>query len=419
MEEILLDGTKRLLRSAARLRQDLLRGHQTAAPNFNLFSILGVEAKEVTTHSAFLGHLLSPNETHAQGDLFLRTFLTKVVEMTPPPTNDWVVTRELPFVGGRLDIVLRSAAASTLFVVENKIDTQDSQGQLVAYRQWLDAPLRSRTYKTRLLIYLTPDGSKAKNASGIDYTPVAYSAHIVDWLTECLDHVKPHSVRSAIDTYLKTIHNMNAKATMKDDLDEKVLALLNSPANQGNRVVALRIARVAKFIREDILKNFWATGEVYLNKKCVEAGLKHWSVDRYENDSVQEKCGLILTVKNIPDGAPHPVFSFNQYAGNALFRWEWGVKFDGWLGKNDKIRALPEAIKLTAIMDETLEMPRKRGWDGYRLFTDDARGVERTLEEELEKKSEISEFFEGGWKVFQQLEPQLRKLNSAVQRQIG
>ena len=396
MADLLTIEAQRLLDHAAQLRLGLPHRQGGEAPNFNLFRILGVETREVSTHSAFLGHLLTPNETHTQGDLFLRTFLANVAELKPPRANDWVVTRELPFVGGRLDIVLRSAKASTLVVVENKIDTQDSEGQLAAYRKWLDAPLRSRTYKTRLLIYLTPNGIKAKNASGIKYTPVAYSAHIVGWLSDCLDHVKPHSVRSAIDTYLKTIHSMNAKASMKDDLDERILALLNSPANQGSRAIALRIARVAKFVREDILKNFWTTGEAYLNKKCAESGLKHWSVDRYGNDSAQEKCGMILAVKNIPDSTPHPVFSFNQYANNTLFRWEWGVKFDGWLGKNDKIRALPEAVKITAVMDETLEMPRKRGWDGYRLFTDDAKGVERILEDELEKQAEISEFFEGG-----------------------
>lgn len=186
MSRKVLNDVQDLLEGVVQLQQDALHTQGDKAPNFNLFNILGVEAKEVSTHSAFLAHLLTPGETHAQGDLFLRSFLAKVAGATPTFSGDWVVTRELPFAGGRLDIVLRSVHASTLIAVENKIDTQDSEGQLAAYRKWLDAPLRRNTYKTRLLIYLTPDGTMAKNASGIGYVPVSYLEHIVGWLSDCL-----------------------------------------------------------------------------------------------------------------------------------------------------------------------------------------------------------------------------------------
>ena len=64
-------------------------------------------------------------------------------------------------------------------------------------------------------------------------------------------------------------------------------------------------------------------------------------------------------------------------------------------------------------------MPGRRGWEGYRVLTDDASGIDRTLEAELAKGTAVSEYFEEGWKVFQQLEPCLRKLYNAVQRNIG
>ena len=90
------------------------------------------------------------------------------------------------------------------------------------------------------------------------------------------------------------------------------------------------------------------------------------------------------------------------------------MKFDAWLGDHGKIAVLPEARKLNEIMDATFAMRKKHGWDGWLLFTDDAKGMERTLEDEIAKQSAVSEFFETGWRIFRKLEPYLRRLNNAV-----
>ena len=39
---------------------------------------------------------------------------------------------------------------------------------------------------------------------------------------------------------------------------------------------------------------------------------------------------------------------------------------------------------------------KKRSWDGYLLFTDDKKGIERTLEEEITKQPSVGAFFETG-----------------------
>jgi hypothetical protein len=86
------------------------------------------------------------------------------------------------------------------------------------------------------------------------------------------------------------------------------------------------------------------------------------------------------------------------------------------LGNHKNIEMLPEANKLAEVMDGSCSMPKKRGWDGYRLFTDDRKGIDRTLEEEIAKSADVSEFFETGWQTFQRLEPHLKRLNNAVLR---
>src|SRR6266446_1112235 len=47
--------------------------------HFNVFRILGLEAAEVRTHSAFLAELLNPKGSPGQGDLFLRLFLKEML----------------------------------------------------------------------------------------------------------------------------------------------------------------------------------------------------------------------------------------------------------------------------------------------------------------------------------------------------
>jgi len=54
--------------------------------NFNVFKILGVEAYEVGTHSAFLSELLSPQGTHGQGSTFLKLFLHHYQPQRMPPS---------------------------------------------------------------------------------------------------------------------------------------------------------------------------------------------------------------------------------------------------------------------------------------------------------------------------------------------
>src|SRR5438552_4066356 len=143
-----LDSIQQLLDSVTLLRERSLHSQTESAPNFNLFRILDVETSEVSTHSAFLAHLLSPGETHAQGDLFLRRFLSAIGYEKLASFDEWVISKEVPFDGGRLDIVLQSAKASAIIVIENKIGTEDHRTQLNAYRSWLDVPHRKKFFKT-------------------------------------------------------------------------------------------------------------------------------------------------------------------------------------------------------------------------------------------------------------------------------
>jgi hypothetical protein len=402
---------QRLLNSVAEFRQAFRHSQAENAPNFNLFRILGVEEDEVATHSAFLAHLLNPNETHAQGDLFLRRFLFEIGHEPLASFDGWIVSKEVPFVGGRLDIVLQSAKANAIIAIENKIGTEDQPDQLDIYRRWLDAPLRKTSFNTRLLLYLTPRGGLAKHPPKGSYNPISYSGHITRWLSSCT--AKAPSVSDSIQTYLRTIGNLTTQTLMKDDLDDYILNLIKTPTE---RSAALRIARVSNLLKQEILQEFWDRGEAYLTRKLAEEKLTYWSLDRTEDSPLETHYEIGIVGKGVNKDRPHARFVFFQYNTATLFRWEWTVMFD-YSGKKEKIiQAMPEARKLAAVMDGRLSMPRKHGWDGYLLFTEDLKAIERTLEEELSKSTDVSEFFDSGWQKFRELEPYLRRLNNAVVR---
>ncbi len=114
----------------------------------------------------------------------------------------------------------------------------------------------------------------------------------------------------------------------------------------------------------------------------------------------------------------HPEFVFYQLTTPNVFRWELAVKFDAWLGKYEKISTFSEAKELADVLNGAFFMPKRRGWDGYCLFSDDSKGMERTLEDELAKKVKVSEFFETGWKKFLGVEPHMRRLVDAILQQL-
>lgn len=138
--------------------------------NFNIFRILGLESREVRTHSAFLGELLNPPGSHGLRDTFLKLFL-KLIDFPDFDASQarLVVEQHIGQIdadytqGGRIDIYLE-AAGQHIFI-ENKIYASDQQNQLGRYQ----------AYRTNArLLYLTLNGSEPTAWGAGMLTPVQY-----------------------------------------------------------------------------------------------------------------------------------------------------------------------------------------------------------------------------------------------------
>ena len=196
--------------------------------NFNVFKILGVEALEVRTHSAFLRELLDTKGSHGMGSVFLKLFLNYLrisdfdAESATIRTEEYIGrVNETYTCGGRIDLVIEDKNHRHIFI-ENKIYAGDQENQLLRYHQ--HDPKAA-------LIYLTLDGKEPSKFSkgdkpDIPLIKLAYANEILQWLKDCRKEAVTHPVvREALTQYIELIRHLTNQTT-KDSMNEEIEQLL-------------------------------------------------------------------------------------------------------------------------------------------------------------------------------------------------
>lgn len=128
---------------------------------FNIFEAVGMARQEIR-HSYFLAFLLNPNASHHLGDVFLRTFLKRLlleadnatvspIEIDVAPLTDTEVRREWK----NIDILLVSPGSKMVCAIENKVDSGEHSNQLQRYRQIIQKEFAD--YR-QIFVFLTPQG---------------------------------------------------------------------------------------------------------------------------------------------------------------------------------------------------------------------------------------------------------------------
>lgn len=195
---------------------------------FNVFSILGVEADEVRTHSAFLADLLNPKGSHRQGDAFLKLFLgLDAIKNSDSgeykDSGTFRVRKEASTSQGQIDILLENKEENkeACIVIENKIYAGDQDRQMERYYQY--ATSEGFKEKQIKLVYLTLDGSPPSTES-LGNLPedsvkcLSYSEDIINWLEECMklqevQRVSP--IREIVFQYRDLLKQLTGQFTNK------------------------------------------------------------------------------------------------------------------------------------------------------------------------------------------------------------
>lgn len=260
-------NAERLLDKVAALKRASDEKARETGRNFNIFSILGVEGRETSTHSAFLAEMLDKNGSHGQGVKFLELFIKTLNEdgLTCIPNLDVKsakvkIEKSVGKVnhetgeGGRIDIYISDRSGNAI-CIENKIYAKDQRQQLLRYSNYL----KDNHYRESILLYLTLYGSKASEASiqnehgnliqGRDYYCISYQKHVLRWLVECHKAaIYVPVVREAIDQYIHLIKILT-KQSMEEKEKQKMVALVRK---HHEEFLTLNEARNAFF--EDVDK---------------------------------------------------------------------------------------------------------------------------------------------------------------------
>lgn len=183
----------------------------------NSFSILGISRKE-TLHSNFLAWLLDPNTLHGLGNRFLIRVLhdlamkennLNIFDINKLNFSSAEIKREVPVSfqdkDGSIDILIifGDEEDKTVICIENKIDTEDAEGQLEKYGEYIKEVFENEGYKT-VLVYLTPDGSNPNYIGKTKWIKYSYT-EIIKHLENIQDAITDTRIKTYILDYLSTL----------------------------------------------------------------------------------------------------------------------------------------------------------------------------------------------------------------------
>lgn len=190
--------------------------------SFNIFSVLGVETREVIV-CRFIGAFLNPNGNHNLGYLPLKLFMSNVLNenVAESELQNATVELEEKITGDRrVDIVIH--LGNRVLPIEAKIWAGDQDAQLSDYYAYY-----KNGYEINKIFYLTPTGwepspeSKLNLKVGKEIQLISFNKHITKWLED----IEKHStgfVSECANQFGKVIETMCAKnsyiATIKDVL---------------------------------------------------------------------------------------------------------------------------------------------------------------------------------------------------------
>ncbi|HET9569791.1 MAG TPA: PD-(D/E)XK nuclease family protein [Bacteroidales bacterium] len=245
--------------------------------NFNIFSILKMERKENSTHSAFLCELFKPDGVHLKGSVFLSLFL-KTIGYDSLDINSAHVKAEyyigkvdnVKKTGGRIDIFIWDKYGKSISI-ENKIGAGDVDGQIERYCNYHK--------DDNTVYYLTLDGkepspkSKGDLIVGENFFIISYRSEIIEWLDLCMKESADNPIlRETIKQYM--ILSKKNTNTMENKEQKELQELILNNFQVSSYIVSNLEKAVQDFrveIRREVIR---ILKERLSDKYVVEKGSK-------------------------------------------------------------------------------------------------------------------------------------------------
>ena len=194
---------------------------------FNPIRVMKMERMEIR-HSAILGWLLDPRESHGLDDKFLKSFLAEALrgqsalgtptalDIARADLRDTIVRREWQ----NIDIFLHSDRNRWGFVVENKFDSKQHEGQLSKYLERVEAGLGKLADELTIRgIFLTLQEEEPQDPR---YAPINYEA-ICQFLPRFVRqeaHLLTAEVRTFLQHYVEILEEEVGMSAANNEMEK-------------------------------------------------------------------------------------------------------------------------------------------------------------------------------------------------------
>lgn len=251
MEQTKLE--KLLQEIANLLKKEFLSGN--AQNTFNVFTVLGIEHKEVIL-CRFLGELLDPNGSHQMGALPLASFAAQVLNYDTLTETEaqraYVVLEERIDDDRRVDIAIH--LKNTVWPIEVKVWADDQVAQLSDYYQYY-----KKRYQLDSIFYLTPTGwPPSQKSQGTllaeQIVCLSFMTNIRQWLSNLLPSCKNDAVYTCIKQFIEVIEKMTS-SNEKMHMLKNVLKLTDNGAL--NNLDEINAALTLLAHKEELQKEIW------------------------------------------------------------------------------------------------------------------------------------------------------------------
>lgn len=235
--------------------------------SFNIFSILGVETKEVII-CRFLRELLDPSGTHQLKEKPLLHFVQNVLGYTDFDASEAkdtkAITEELIHKKRRVDLVIRTS--KRVIPIEVKVWAGDQDAQLFDYYEYY------RRNGVNCIFYLTPTGwvpsaqSRGNLTVGKEVILLSFDKNIRPWLESLLQECSCESAKLCIKQFKEVIDKMCA-ASAETKLIEDILGLNNEQFDPDNAALKAFIAimncsdDIAHKVRQSYIRQYVKLGD--------------------------------------------------------------------------------------------------------------------------------------------------------------
>ena len=224
---------------------------------FNIFSILKMERKEVSTHSYFIYELINPHGSHFQGSKYLKIFVNEVLniddfDFANVKVGMETLTDSLNNSNRRIDFTIEND--KYYIAIEMKIDADDQDEQLADYLKHA-----KNQNKEPHVYYLTLDGKEAseKSHKGIEYKRVSFINDISSFIEQSIEKSAELTIiRESLIQYKYLIEKITNQTTQ--EIQMEVSKIVDNP----------EMAKAANEMSKS-LNYIWALKEAEFWKKLL------------------------------------------------------------------------------------------------------------------------------------------------------